>query len=140
MNVKPTFSYNNIDDLIGNFNKILSMSSIGTPPPIPTILILTGVPTRTGLSAIRIATNINARKGEAGLPIGNLPSGAKSPDEIMEIIRAEEYLKELQQNAIISVAVPAGITITGSGISAAGGPVTVFGLTTKIAKAYGIIQ
>lgn len=140
MNVKPKFKYNNIDDIVNNFNKILSMGSIGTPPPIPTILILTGIPSRTGLSAIRIATNINARKGEAGLPIGNLPSGRKSPDEIMEIIRAEEYLKELQQNAIITVAIPAGVTITGSGISALGGPVSIFGSTIKIAKGYGVIQ
>ena len=140
MNIKPKDNYGSIDELIVNYNKILSMSSIGSPPPIPTILILTGVPKRTGLSAIKIATNINARKGEAGLPIGNLPSGAKSPDELMEIIRIEEIIKALQQDSIISVAIPAGITVSASGISAVGGSVNVFCATTKISKGYAVIQ
>ena len=129
-----------IESVIGGFNKILGLKSIGTPPPIPTVLILTGVPKRTGLSAIKLASSIIARKSEAGLPVGLLESGRVSPDEIMERIRAEEYIKMLQQDGIISVGIPAGITITGSGISATGGPVTIFGMSTMISKGYGVIQ
>lgn len=140
MEAKPTTDYGNISELIGKFNKILTMRSIGSPVLIPTILILTGVPRRTGLSAIKIATNINARKGEAGIPIGVLPSGELSADEKIEIIRIEEIIKALQQDSIISVAIPAGITITAAGISAVGGPVNVFGATTKLSKGYGVIQ
>ena len=81
MEAKPTTNYGNIVELIANYNKILTMRSIGSPAPIPTILILTGVPRRTGLSAIKIATNINARKGEAGIPVGALPSGELSADD-----------------------------------------------------------
>ena len=56
------------------------------------------------------------------------------------MIRIEEIIKALQQDCIISVAIPAGITITAAGISAVGGPVNVFGATTKLSKGYGVIQ
>jgi hypothetical protein len=131
--------FNNINAIIGGFDKILKLSSVGGPPPIPTPLILIGVPKRSGLSSIKIASRIIARKSEAGLPVGVLPSGAVSPDEIMERIRAEEYIKALQQDAIISVAIPPGTTLTAAGISPTG-PVSVFGSTITLSKGYGVIQ
>ena len=131
--------FSSIDAIIGGFDKILSLSSVGSPTPVPTPLILIGVPMRTGLSPTKIASRIIARKSEAGLPVGALPSGAISPDEIMERIRIEEIIKAFQQDAIISVAVPPGITLTAAGISPAG-PVTVFGSTITFTKGYGVIQ
>lgn len=131
--------YSNIDFIIKGFDKVLSLSSIGSPPPIPTPLILVGAPKRSGLSPTKIASRIIARKSEAGLPVGVLPSGGVNPDEIMERIRVEEIIKAFQEDAIISVAVPPGITLTASGVSPAG-PVTVFGSTITITKGYGVIQ
>lgn len=131
--------FGNINSLIGGFNKILKLSSIGGPLPIPTILILVGVPKRPGLSPIKIASRIIARKSEAGLPVGVLPSGGVSPDEIMERIRIEEIVSAFQEDAIITVAVPPGIAITAAGISPTG-PVTVAGSSIYPAKGYGIIQ
>jgi len=131
--------YNSVDSIIGGFDKILKLSSIGGPPPVPTPLILVGVPLRTGLSPIKIASRIISRKGEAGLPVGTLPSGGVSPDEIMERIRIEEIVKALQQDAVISVGIPPGITLTAAGISPTG-PVTVFGSTIIFSKGYGVIQ
>ena len=131
--------FGNINSLIGGFNKILKLSSIGGPLPIPTILILVGVPERPGLSPIKIASRIIARKSEAGLPVGVLPSGGVSPDEIMERIRIEEIVSAFQEDAIITVAVPPGIAITAAGISPTG-PVTVAGSSIYPAKGYGIIQ
>ena len=131
--------YSNIDAIIAGFDKILNLSSIGGPPPIPTPLILVGVPQRAGLSPTKIASRIIARKSEAGLPVGVLPSGMVSPDEIMERIRIEEIVKALQEDAIISIAIPPGITLTAAGISAAG-PVSVFGSTITFSKGYGVIQ
>lgn len=132
-------NFGNIESIIGGFDKILKLGSIGGPPPVPTPLIMIGVPRRSGLSPTKIASNIIARKSEAGLPVGALPSGAVASDEIMERIRIEEIVKALQQDAVISVAIPPGITITAAGISPAG-PVTVAGSTILITKAYGIIQ
>ncbi len=131
--------FTSIEGIIGGFTKILSLTSIGGPPAVPTPLILVGVPTRAGLSPTKIASNIIARKSEAGLPVGVLPSGAVNPDEIMERIRVEEIIKAIQQDMIISVAIPPGITLTAAGVSAAG-PVSVFGSTITLTKAYGIAQ
>jgi len=131
--------FSSIDAIIGGFDKILSLSSTGSPTPVPTPLILVGVPMRTGLSPTKIASRIIARKSEAGLPVGVLPSGAVSPDEMMERIRIEEIIRAFQEDAIISVAVPPGITLSAAGISPAG-PVSVFGSTITFTKGYGVIQ
>jgi hypothetical protein len=131
--------YNSVDSIIGGFDKILNLTSVGGPPPIPTPLILVGVPQRSGLSPTKIASRIIARKSEAGLPVGALPSGGVSPDELMERIRIEEIIKALQEDAIISVAIPAGITLTAAGTSPSG-PVSVFGSTITFTKGFGVIQ
>ena len=131
--------FSNIDDIIGGFTKVLNLSSIGGPPPVPTPLMLVGVPLRPGLSPTKIASRIIARKSEAGLPVGALPSGGNNPDEIMERIRVEEIVKAIQQDMIISVAVPPGITLTAAGISPTG-PVSVFGSTITFTKGYGVAQ
>ena len=132
-------NFNSIDAIIGGFDKILSLSSVGGPPPVPTPLILIGVPLRAGLSPTKIASRIIARRSEAGLPVGALPSGGINPDEIMERIRIEEIVKAIQQDMIISVAVPPGITLTAAGISPTG-PVSVFGSTITFTKGYGVAQ
>jgi hypothetical protein len=106
---------------------------------VPTPLILIGVKSRSGLSPTKIASRIIARKSEAGLPVGVLPSGGISPDEIMERIRIEEIIKAFQQDAVITVAIPPGITLTAAGISPTG-PVTVFGSTIRFVSGYGVIQ
>lgn len=131
--------YSNINNLLNGFDKILSLSSIAPPPQIPAPLILVGVPKRSGLSAIKIASRIISRKSEAGLPVGMLPNGETNPDEIMERIRIEEIIRALQEEAIISIGIPPGITLSGAGISPAG-PVTVYGSTITTGKGFGIIQ
>jgi hypothetical protein len=132
-------NFNSIDAIIGGFDKILKLSSVGGVPTIPAPLILVGVAKRPGLSPTKIASRIIARKSEAGLPVGVLPSGGVSPDEIMERIRVEEIIRAIQQDMIITVAIPPGITITAAGISPTG-PVSVFGSTIYYAKGYGVAQ
>jgi len=131
--------FTNIDSVIQGFDKVLNLSSIGGPPTVPTPLILVGVPRRSGLSPTKIASKIIARKSEAGLPVGALPSGSVNPDEIMERIRVEEIIKALQQDAVITVGLPPGMTVQASGISPAG-PVTVVGSSILPFKGYGVMQ
>ena len=131
--------FTNINSIIGGFDRILSLTSVGASPPIPAPLILMGVPRRSGLSAIKIASRIIARKSEAGLPVGALPSGAINPDEIMERIRMEELIKSLREEIIITVVIPPGTTLTAAGLSPSG-PVSVFGSTITFTKGYGVIQ
>lgn len=131
--------YNNIEVILSGFEKILRLESAGTPTPIPTPLIFIGVPRRQGLSPIKIASKIISRKSEAGLPVGVLPSGETNPEEIMWRIAVEEIIKAIQQDAVVTVSIPPGLTLTASGISPAG-PVTVFGTTITFASGYATIQ
>jgi hypothetical protein len=132
-------NFNSLESVMSGFQKILKLQSGGVATTVPTPLILVGVPKRSGLSPTKIASNIITRKSEAGIPIGVLPSGAVSPDELMERIRVEEIIKALQQDAVISVAIPPGTTVNAAGLSPSG-PVTVFGSTITITKGYGLIQ
>jgi hypothetical protein len=132
-------NYGDINSVIGGFSKILSLSSVGSPLPVPAVLILVGIPQRPGLSPIKMASNVIANKTKAGLPVGVLPSGGVSPDEIMERIRMEEIVRAFQQDALLTVVIPPGITLSAAGISPTG-PVTVFGSTIYYAKGYGVIQ
>ena len=131
--------YNKIEDLISGFDKILKLDSVGSVLPIPSPVIFIGVPKKQGLSPTKIASRIISRKSEAGLPIGNLPSGNTSPDEIMWRIAVEEIIKAFQEDAVVTVSIPPGLTLTASGISPAG-PVTVFGATITFGSGYATIQ
>ena len=132
-------NFTNIESIIEGFQKILTIQTVGTPTKVPSPLILVGTPLRSGMSPTKIASRIIARKSEAGLPVGALPSGGVAPDELMERIRVEEIIKALQQDALITVSIPPGTTLTAAGTSPAG-PVTVFGSTITLTTGYGIIQ
>jgi hypothetical protein len=132
-------NFNSIDSIIGAFTKVLNLNSTGGPPNVPTILLLVGASKRPGLSPTKIASKIIARKPEAGVPVGALPSGSDNPEEIMWRIAIEEIIKAIQQDSVISVAVPRGITVQASG-SGPTGPVTVVGQSILPIKAYGVIQ
>ena len=129
----------NLDSILGAFNKILKIQTIGAPTNIPSPLILIGAPRRSGLSPTAIASRIITRKSEAGLPVGALPSGGVAPDEIMERIRVEEIIKALQNESLITVVIPPGTSLTAAGASVAG-PVTVVGSTITLTKGFGVIQ
>ena len=131
--------FNSIESIIGAFTKVLNLTSLGGPPSVPTILLLVGASRRPGLSPTKIASKIIARKPEAGVPVGALPSGSDNPEEIMWRIAVEEIIKAIQQDAVISIAVPRGITVQASGVGPSG-PVTVVGQSILPIKAYGVIQ
>jgi len=131
--------FGNIESLLGGFQKILKLQTKGSPTTIPSPLIIAGGSSKPGLSPTKIASRIITRKSEAGLPVGALPSGGVSPDELMERIRVEEIIRAIQEDAVITVAIPPGTTVNASGVNA-GGPVSVFGSTITITTAYGVIQ
>jgi hypothetical protein len=126
-----------IESLMDYISKLLNIN-VSSAPTIPTPLILTGVANRSGLSPIKIASRIIARKSEAGLSVGVLSTGEVAPDEIMERIRVEEIIRALQEEAIILVAIPPGILVQAAGTSPSG-PVTVLGSTTNLSGGKGII-
>lgn len=130
--------FSKITDVISSIGALFKFSKSPAPTLFPP-LILTGVPRKSGISAQRIANNIIKNKEKAGLPVGTLPDGSPSPDEIMERIRAEAIVEEIISNAKITVVIPAGTPLTAAGGNA-GGPVVVQGATINITTGYAQIQ
>lgn len=127
-----------LKDIIQTIQTSINDSKIKSQD-IPAPIILLGARNKTGLSARDIAKEIIIRQQEAGAPIGPLPDGTDSIAEKMEVIRAEVFIKHLLQNAKITVVVPPGISVTGTGANPAG-PVVIQGVTTSFIEAKGIIQ
>lgn len=106
---------------------------------VPAFLIMSGAITRPGLSPMVLTSNIMNRFAEAGCYSGPLKDGSPNRMEIMERIRAEEYIKALKFDSRVQVAIaPGAIQITGTGANA-GGPVVVQGMNTNAVHGDGII-
>ena len=126
---KPDFKNpNSVLASLLNLFKIPSTKSQGIPTP----LILASK-ARPGLSPTKIASRIIKRQSEAGIPVGPLPSGEISPDEIMERIRVEEIINAITTEMVVDVAIQPGTAIQGTGGNA-GGPVQVAGTIVGIAS------
>lgn len=109
-------------------------------PPINPILALFGNENKKGLSAIDLSKEIIANKHKIGLPSGTLEDGSDNLDNKLIYLICEELIKHIQQRGKISVVVPSGTPVTCNGVSAAGVPVTVQGITTNITTGVAIIQ
>ena len=124
-------SYKSI--LQGLLSLFMMPSTKSQSMPSPLILASSA---RPGLSPTLIASRIIERQSEAGIPVGPLPSGKTSPAELMERIRAEEYVKAITSEMAVDVALKPGIALTGTGGNA-GGPVQIQGFTTQIGTGNG---
>ena len=123
-----------IDKLLSLLNKRIS-----SPSPIPPALILAGGLQRPGMSAMSIASKIISRQGEAGVVGGPLPDGSQNVAEAMEVIRIEEILNAIKNEAKIEVVINPGITVMTQG-SNSGGPLVGIGTTTGIGTGTAIIR
>ncbi len=106
-------------------NGLLNLFKIPTSiqSSIPKPLILASK-SRPGLSAKKMAARIIQRQAEAGIPVGPLPNGQISPDEIMEKIRMEEIVKAITTEMKIDLAVTPGGT---GAVTGTAGPIPVVG-------------
>ena len=91
-----------------------------------------------GFNSSEIAAKIIQRQAEAGIPVGPLPSGEISPDEIMERIRVEEMVEAVSTKLVMQVAIQPGTALQGTGGNA-GGPVQVAGTVVGIAKGKAMV-
>lgn len=127
-----------LDTVINIISAVINSAQTPAIPVDPT-LILGGGFLKPGLSARDMAKEVILRQQEAGVPIGNLPSGEESVAEKMERIRMEVIVKHLLENLKLSIVIPPGTPIVATGASPAG-PVVVAGSTTGISVGTGIIS
>lgn len=91
-----------------------------------------------GFNSSEIAAKIIKRQAEAGIPVGPLPSGEISPDEIMEKIRVEEMVEAISTKLVMQVAIEPGTALQGTGGNA-GGPVQIAGTVIGTAKGKAMV-
>jgi hypothetical protein len=87
-----------------------------------------------GFNASEIAAKIIKRQAEAGIPVGPLPSGEISPDEIMERIRVEEMVDAITTKMVMDVAIQPGTALQATGTA---GPIPVVAAGTVVGIATG---
>lgn len=137
-------SLNNI-----NLNSITSVvdvvlaafKTIKTPvTPLPPQLIMLGGNLRPGMSASDLASKVISRASEAGKQVGDVFADGPNVDEAMEVIRMQELIDSLLNDAKVDVVIPPGISVTTLGVGNAGLPVISQGVTTIPAIGNGIIR
>lgn len=90
-------------------------------------------------NASEVASKIIQRQAEAGIPVGPLPSGKISPDEIMEKIRVEEMVEAISTKLVMQVAIEPGTALQATGVAGPGIPVQTAGTIVGIAKGKAVV-
>jgi urease gamma subunit len=126
----------------GILNTILSSFSVPEQPvtPLPPPLILFGAKLRPGLSSQSIAAEIISRQSESGRVVGDVFADGPNVEEAMELIRVQEIVKALLNEAKIEVVIPSGVQVLTVGIGNLGAPVISQGATTSIGIGDGVIR
>ena len=131
-----------LDSISGVLDVLLAAFSLPQEPvePLPPNLIFTGARLRPGLSAKTIAARIITRQSEAGLIAGDVFADGGNTAEYMELIRIEEIVDALLNDAVVNVVIDPGVTVQTVGVGNLGAPVVSFGATTSLGIGNGIIR
>lgn len=141
--VKPIPSSGfNLFSINGVLNTINAAFAIPDTPvtPLPPPLIMFGAKLRPGLSAQSIAANIISRQSEAGRVVGDVFADGPNVEEAMEVIRVQEIINALLNEAKIEVVIPPGISVLTVGVGNLGAPVLSQGATTSMGIGDGVIR
>ncbi len=132
----------NLNSISGVLNLILAAFSIPDEPvsPLPPPLIMLGAKLRPGLSSQAIAARIISRQSEAGRPVGDVFTDGPNVEEAMEVIRVEEIINALHNEAVVNVVIPPGVQVSTIGVGNLGAPVVSQGATTGMGVGDGIIR
>ena len=132
----------NLSSMNGILNTILSAFSVPEQPvtPLPPPLIMFGAKLRPGLSAQSIAAEIISKQSEAGRVVGDVFADGPNVEEAMEVIRVQEIVKALLNEAKIEVVIPPGVQILTVGPGNLGGAVISQGATTSMGIGNGVIR
>lgn len=108
--------------------------------PIPAIILACSLFKRPGASAMTTAANVIKRQSEFGAPTGVMPDGSPNMINSLIYLIVSEIYRELSENGVVEVAIPANsLVITGSGANA-GGPVVITGTNTTPSKGWGTLR
>jgi urease gamma subunit len=131
----------NISSVNGLLNVILSAFKIPDTPvePLPPPLVMIGAKLRTGLSPQTIAANIISKQSNAGRVVGDVFADGPNVEEAMELIRVQEIINAILNDAKVEVVIPPGIAVTTVGASPLG-PVVSQGVTITMGIGDGIIR
>jgi hypothetical protein len=131
----------NFTSMNGVLNLILSAFSIPEPPiePLPPPLIMIGAKLRPGISVQSIAAEVISKQSDAGRVSGDVFADGPNVEEAMELIRTQQIVSAILNEARVDVVIPPGVQITAVGANAAG-PVVSQGFTTSMAIGDGIIR
>lgn len=131
-----------LDSISGVLDVLLSAFSIPEEPieALPPPLIMVGGKLRPGISAKTIAARIITRQSEAGLIPGDVFADGGNTAEFMELIRIEEIVDSLLNDAVVNVVIDPGVSVMTTGVGNLGAPVVSFGMTTTMGIGNGIIR
>jgi hypothetical protein len=128
-----------LDAFLGNLTRLLKLRPTTNAPTIPVVLVEAGAVARPGLSAQRSTANALAGLRKLNVPTGPYPDGTPNYNDQLIYVLYEELYRALHEDARVTAAVPAGISLQAQGASAMG-PVVVAGATLLPVNAYGIVQ
>jgi hypothetical protein len=136
----PTSGFN-FSSINGVLNLILSAFSTPEPPiePLPPPLIMVGAKLRPGISAQSIASEIISKQSDSGRVVGDVFADGPNVEEAMELIRVQQIVNTILNEAKVDVVIPPGVAVTAVGGNA-GGPVVCQGFTTAMGIGDGIIR
>lgn len=131
-----------ISTLSGVLKIILTAFSIPEEPvtPLPPPLIMVGSQLRPGISAQAIAARIISRQSQSGRQVGDVFADGPNNEETMELIRIEEIVDALLNEAVVNVVIPPGVSVATVGVGNLGAPVVAQGFTTTMGIGNGIIR
>jgi urease gamma subunit len=141
--VKPIPSSGfNLLSINGVINTINAAFSIPDTPvaPLPPPLIMFGAKLRPGLSAQSIAANIISKQSESGRVVGDVFADGPNVEEAMEVIRVQEIVNALLNEAKVEVVIPPGVSVLTVGVGNLGAPVISQGSTTSMGIGDGVIR
>jgi hypothetical protein len=132
-----TTNFENPNSILSALLKLFNIKPPSVSTVIPAELILGA---KCGaFSSSEIAAKIIKRQAEAGIPVGPLPSGKISPDEIMERIRVEEMVEAISTKMVMQVAIQPGTALQANGVAGPGLPTVVAGATITPARGKSVV-
>lgn len=123
-------------------NKITdTLESARTPVQVlPALLLKCTSLTRPGLSAYKIATEVIQNNQKLGIPTGANPDGSENLINAFTYNIVKSLVDALQNDAVVSSAIPLGSLLIQANGANGGGPVTCIGSNLKDSISRGIIQ